>query len=94
MLWERCSPDAPAEGPWPWALRAGTPVVRPTIVPGARFTCSRHRSVDVIIMSGLMPVDDDAASVLVWTEPFAYRWSVWSRHPVGPWRGCRTPSRA
>ena len=26
-LWERRSLDAPAKGPWSWAIRAGTPVV-------------------------------------------------------------------
>ena len=28
----------------------------------------------------------------VWIGPLASRWSVWSRRPVGPWHGCRTPS--
>ena len=89
--WERRSPDMPIKGPWSQALRARTLVVRPVTVPGACFTaplngsvgtrvaCPHHRPVDVIITPGLMPVADNATSVLVRTEPFTYRWSVWSR---------------
>ena len=67
---------------------AGTPVVWPMTMLRARFTaplngsartcvgCPHHHPVDVIIMPGLMPVVDDAVSVLVWTEPFTYRRSV------------------
>ena len=81
-LWERRSPDTPVKGPWSQELRAGTPVIWPVIVPGARFTapldgsagirvaCSYYRPVDVIIMPCLMPVADDATSVLVRTGPF------------------------
>ena len=59
-------------------------VVWPTTMPGAHFTtlldglagtrvtCPHRRLVDVIIMLGLMPVADDAASIFVRTEPFAY----------------------
>ena len=89
MLWERCSLDAPAEGPWPWALRAGVLVVRPATTPGARFTTSLEglarirvaccHTVDIVIVSGLMPVVDDATSVLVWIGLLVYRRSVWSR---------------
>ena len=67
-------------------------------MPGARFTapldglagahvaCPHRRPTDVIIMPGLKPVVDDAVSVLVQTEPFVYRRSVWSRRQVGPLR--------
>jgi len=80
-LWERRSLDTPAKGPWPRALRVGTPIVQPVTVPTVCFTapldgsarirvaCSRRRPVDVIIVPGPMPVADDAASVLVWTRP-------------------------
>ena len=84
-LWERRSPDTPVKGLWSRALRARTLVVWPATMPGARFTapldgsagtrvaCPHRRPVDVIIMPGLMPVADDAMSVLVWTKPFTYR---------------------
>ena len=97
-LWEWRSLDTPVKGPWPRALRAGTPVVWLTIVPGARFTapldgsarahvaCPHHRPVDVIIKPSLMSVADDAVRVLVRTEPLAYRRSVWSRCQVRPRR--------
>ena len=87
-LWEWCSLDTSVKGPWSRTLRARTPVIRPVIVPGARFTapldgstrirvaCSHRRTVDIIIMPGLMLVADDVASVLVRTGPFAYRQSV------------------
>ena len=84
MLWEWCSPDAPAEGPWPRALKAGAPVVTPTTAPGARFTASldglagicgtcRHM-VDSVITLGLMPVANGATGVLVRIGPLVYRW--------------------
>ena len=95
-LWERCSPDAPAEGPWPWALRAGTPVIWPAIAPGAHFSASLDdlarvhvacwRMADVVTVSGSMTVASDAMSVLVR--------SVWSRRLVGQWRGYHSLSRA
>ena len=87
-LWERRSPDTPVKGPWSQALGAGTPVVWTTTASRVRFTapldglararvvCPHRRSVDVVIMPGLIPVADDAMSVLVRTGPFAYRWSV------------------
>ena len=90
-LWERCSLDALTKGPWSQAIWAGTPIVGSVTMPGACFTapldglarahvtCPHHRPMDVIIMLGLMPVADDAASVLVQTKPFMYQWSVWSR---------------
>ena len=80
-LRERRSPNTPVKGPWSRALRAGTPVVRLATVSGARFTapldgsaricvaCSPRRPVDVIIMPGLMPIANDATSVLVRTGP-------------------------
>ena len=95
-LWERCSLDASAKGPWSRAIRAGTPVVRPVTAPGVRFTtprdgpvevcvtCPHCHSMDVIIMPGPTPVADDAASILVQTEPFTYQRLVWSRCWVGP----------
>ena len=102
-LWERCSSDAPAEGPWPRALRAGAPVVWPATAPRARFTASLdglaricvpcRRTVDIVIVSGPMPVADDATSILVCIGSLMSQRSVWSRHPVGPWRGPRTLSR-
>ena len=95
-LWKRCSPDAPAEGPWPRALRAGASVIWPAIAPGARFIASLngsakvcvacYRMADVVTVSGSTTVASDATSILVR--------SVWSRRLVGPWRGCRSPSRA
>ena len=87
-LWERRSLDTSAKGPWSRAIRAGTLVVGSVTMPRAlftaplngparaRITCSHRRPVDVNIMTGPMPVADDAVSVLVWTGPFAYRWSV------------------
>jgi len=102
MLRERCSLDTLAEGPWPRALKAGAPVVTPTTAPGARFTASLDglagirvtccRMVDIVIVSGPMPVADDATSILVQIGPLTYWRSVWSRRPVGPWCGCRTLS--
>ena len=83
-LWEQRSLDASAKGSWSRAIRAGAPVVWPTTMPGARFTapldgpggahvaCLHRPLIDVIIMPGLMPVVDDAASILVRTEPFVY----------------------
>ena len=87
---ERCSLDATAQGPWSLAIWAGTLVVRSATMPGVCFTapldglagthatCSHHRPMDVIIMLGLMPVADDAMSILAQTELFVYRRSVWS----------------
>ena len=83
-LWERRSPDMPVKGPWSRALGARTLVVGPTTVPGKLFSApldgsvgiyvanSQHRLVDVVIMSGLMPVADDAMSVLARTRPLTY----------------------
>ena len=99
-LWERCSLDSTAKGPWPRAIQARTPVVWSATMPevrvparldgpaGARATCSHHPLMDVIIMPGLTPIVDDAASVKVRPEPFAHRWSVWSEHRVRPWCSC------
>ena len=80
------SPDAPVEGPWPRALRAGALVVKPTTAPGARFTApldglaricvSCCCSVEITIVPGPMPVADDAASVLVRIGMLVYRWLV------------------
>ena len=97
-LWERRSLDASAKGPWSQGIRAGTPVVWPATILGACFTgpldglararvaCPHRRPIDVIIMPSLMPVADDAASILVRDELFAYRQSVWSMRRVGPRR--------
>ena len=75
-------------------------------MPGARFTAPldglarahvtypHRRSMDVIIMSGLMPVADDAMSILAQTELFVYQQSVWSMRQVGPWRSHGLPCRA
>ena len=82
VQWERRSPDTTVKCPWSQALRARTPVVWPATMPRVRFTapldglagshvaCPHRRPVDVIIMLGLIPVADDAASVLVRTGPF------------------------
>ena len=98
MLWERRSLDTPVKCPWSRALRARTLVVWPVTMPGARFTAPldgpagahvaypHHRLMDVMITPSLMPVADDAANILVWTEPFAHWRSVWSRCQVRPWR--------
>ena len=87
-LWERRSPDTPIKGLWSQALRAGTSVVWPAIMPGVCFTTPldgsagtrvvypRRRSANIVIMPGMMPVADDAVSILVWTGPFTYRRSV------------------
>ena len=95
-LWERHSLDMSAKGPWSWAIWARTLVVCPVTMPGARFTspldgpvgarvtCPHRHPMDIIIMSGAIPVADDATSVLVRTEPFTYRWSMRSRCQVGP----------
>ena len=99
-LWERRSPDTSTKGPWSRALRAGTPVVWPTTMPGARFTapldgsartrvtCPHRRSVDVIIMPGPMPVVDDAMSISVQLKAFAHRWPGWSGCLVRSWCSC------
>ena len=96
-LWERRSLDATAKGPWSWAIRAGTPVILSATMPrvrvpaplngpaGAHAACSHRPLMDVIIMLGLMPVVDDAASISVWPVAFAHRWSVWSGRRVRPW---------
>ena len=82
MLWEQCSPDAPAEGPWPQALRARAPIIWPAAMPRACFTTSHdgsvgvrvacYRMVDVVIVSSLTPVVDDVAGVLVRIRPLMY----------------------
>ena len=99
-LWEWRSPDTPVKGPWAWTLKAGTLVIRSATMPGACFTapldgsvgihvaCYCHRSVDVIIMPGPMPVADDAVSVLVRPEAFVHRRSVWSGCRVRMWCSC------
>ena len=81
-LWEWCSLDASAKGPWSWAIRARAPVIRSATLPGvhlpglldgpvgARVVCSHCRPMDVIIMSGPRLAADDAASVLVWPKAF------------------------
>ena len=82
---KRRSPDTSAKGPWSRALGVGTPVVWPATMPGVRFAAPLDglarvrvarpycRPMDVIIMPGPTPVADDAASVLVRSEPFAHR---------------------
>ena len=84
MLRERCFLDAPAEGPRPWALGAGAPVVWPATVLGARFagsldglagicgTC--RRMVDIVITLGPMLVANGATGVLVRIGPLVSRW--------------------
>ena len=74
-LWERCSPEAPVERPWPRALRARAPVVRPATTPRACFTASLNglagirvglgRMADLVITLGPMSVADVAMSVPV-----------------------------
>ena len=87
-LWERRSLDAMAKGPWSQAVRAETPVIWSATMPGvnfparldgparARAACSHRPMMDVIITLGLMPVVDDATSVLVQIRPITYWWSV------------------
>ena len=99
-LWEWRSLDALAKGTWSRAIRAGTPIIWPATMPRACFTAPldglarahvaypHYRPVDVIIMLGLMPVADDATSILVRPELFTHRRSVWSRHRVGPKCSC------
>ena len=96
-MWERRSLDAPAKGPWSWAIRARTPVVWPTTMSGARFTgpldgparahaaCPHRRSMDVIVMLGLTLVVDDTVSVSVRPKAFAHRRPVWSGRRVRLW---------
>ena len=79
------------KGPWPRAIRAGDSVIRSATTPGvcvlvllggparARTTHSCHHSMDVIIVLSMGLIVDDTASVMVWPEPLAHRWSVWSR---------------
>ena len=105
-LWERHFLDVSAKGPWSRAIQAGTPAIRSATMPGVHFTapldgsagahvtCPHRRSVDVIIMMGVMPVADDTTSVLVRTEPLAYQRSVWSRCLVRPWGSRCLPSHA
>ena len=102
MLWERCPSDALAEGPWPQTLRAEAPVIQPATALGACFTaslnglagiCVAHRRVVVVVAASVpMLVAGDATSILVRVGPLVCRRSVWSRRPIGPRRGCRTPS--
>jgi len=40
---------------------------------------------DVIIVPGVASIVDDAASIMVWPEPFTHRWSVWSGRRVKLW---------
>ena len=96
-LWERRFLDATAKGPWSQSIQARTLVVWSAIMPGvrvptalyglaeARAACSRCPLLGIIIMPGLMPIIDDAASVTVRSEQFAHRCSVWS----GSWVGLR-----
>ena len=96
-LWERCSPDASAEGPWSLAIRAGTLVVWSATMPGvcvpalldgqawARVACSRRHSIDVIVVSDVVSIVDDAASVKVQPELFTHRLSMWTGHRVRLW---------
>ena len=84
-LWEQHSLDASAKGPWSRVIRAGNLVVWPATMPGARFTapldgpagarvaCPHRCLMDVFIMPGLMPVANDATSILVWTRPSTCR---------------------
>ena len=84
MLRERCFLDAPAEGPRPWALGVGAPVVQPATAPGMRFAGSLdglariHGTcrcmVDSVITLGLMLVANGAMGVLVRIGPLVYRW--------------------
>jgi len=99
-LWEWCSLDALAKGPWSRAIQARTPVVGSATMPGVCFTspldgpdgahaaCSHRPSMDVIIMPGLTLVIDDTTSISVRPEMFAHRWSVWSGCQVRPWCSC------
>ena len=94
-MWEWRSLDAPANGPWSRAIQARTLVIGSVTAPGvhltgpldgsarARDACSHRRPVDVIVILGLMPVVDDAASISVWPKAFMHRWSVWSELWVG-----------
>ena len=91
-LREQHSLDTPAKDSWSLALGAGTPVVWLMTMAGAHFNaplegsarncvaCSCHRPVDIIIVLGPMPVVDDATSILVWTGPLVYRWSMGRGH--------------
>jgi len=98
-LWEWCPPDAPAEGLWPRALRAGALVVKSAATPGARFTAPLDgsagirvgccRPVEITIVPGPMPDIDDATSVVVWIRPLVYWWLVWSGRWVRSWRDYR-----
>ena len=84
-LWEWRSPNMSAKGLWSRAIQVGTLVVWPATMPRACFTAPldgsvetrvaypHRRPVDIIIMLGLMPVANDATSILVWTGPFMYR---------------------
>ena len=83
-LRERCFSDAPAEGPRPWALGAGVPVVWQATAPGACFAGSldvlagihgtRCRMVDSVITLGPKPVANGAMGVLVRIGVLVCRW--------------------
>ena len=45
---------------------------------GAHAACFRRHLMDIIIVSGVASIVDDAMSVMVWPEPFTHRWSMWS----------------
>ena len=95
-LWERFFLDATAKGPWSQAIWARTLVVLSVTMLGVRFptpldgpagaraACSHLPLMDVIITPGLMPIVDDAASVVVQSELFTHWWSVWSGRWVRP----------
>ena len=76
-LWERRSLDATTKGPWPQAIRARASVIWSATMPGMRvptlldgqagahaaYSCCHL--MDVIIMSGMSSIVDDAASITV-----------------------------
>ena len=89
-MWKRRSLDATTKGPWSRAVQARSLVVWsasmpregvPTLLDGQaeiHAACSRHHSIDIIIMLGMASIVDVTASVTVWPETFVHRWSVWS----------------
>ena len=99
-LWEQRFLDAATKGLWPQAVLAGAPIIWSAAMlrvrvlalldgqAGARAACSRRHSMDVIIVSGVASIIDDAASITIQPKPFMHRWSVWSGRRVGLWCSC------
>ena len=85
------------EGPWPLVVRTRALIIWSATMPGvcvlalldgqaeARAACSRRHLMDVIIVSGMVSIVDEAVITTIWPEPFMHRWSMRSERQVGLW---------